>query len=134
MGYLFFIFAETILLRNTGEFRYELTPFWSWAEALNKWPLTAHGKMLLHQILLNILMFVPIGILISHKIGWKSIPLSLCISFIVEFTQLLSRRGIFEFDDVIHNTIGALLGHELLRFIEFYKQSMKKSGNKLRKH
>ncbi len=130
VGYLFLVFAGTILSRRTGEFRYELTPFWSWGEVLRKWPITPRGIMLLHQIFLNIFMFVPIGILISQKLGWKSIPLALCISLIIELTQLLSRRGIFEFDDIVHNTTGALLGYGLLKLRKPYKQSMKKLENK----
>lgn len=131
VGYLFLVFADTVLLRSTGEFRYELTPFWSWGEVLSKWPLTPRGIMFLHQILLNILMFVPVGITLSQKIEWKSIPLAFCISLIIELTQLLSRRGIFEFDDIIHNTTGAILGYGLLKLRKHYKQSMKKLGNKL---
>ena len=129
-GYLFLVFADTVLLRSTGELRYEITPFWSWGEVFRKWPLTPHGRMFLHQIFLNFFMFVPIGIVTSQKAGWKSIPFALCISLIIELTQLLSRRGLFEFDDIIHNTFGALLGYGLLKLRKLYKRSIKKLGNK----
>ena len=31
-------------------------------------------------------------------------------SMLIELAQLVSFRGLFEFDDVIHNMIGALIG------------------------
>ena len=48
--------------------------------------------------------------------------MALGISLIIELTQLMSRRGLFEFDDVIHNTLGALLGCGLLSFIKMIKK------------
>lgn len=110
IGYLFLILAETVLIRSPGEVRYELIPFWSWAEVFKKWPLTRMGKMNLQQILLNIIMFIPIGAILARNVGWKAIPLSTCTSLLIETAQLISRRGLFEFDDVIHNTAGAALG------------------------
>lgn len=89
---------------------------------LKKWPVTAYGELYFKQILLNIAMFIPIGFLLALKKGWKSIPVALGISLIIELTQLMSRRGLFEFDDVIHNTLGALLGCGLLSFIKMIKK------------
>lgn len=103
-AYLFFVFVETVLIRKAGvsaDFRPEL--FWSW-----KVP------DLRAQIYSNVLMFVPFGMLIGLKISWKSIPAAAGCSLIVEMIQLLSHRGVFEFDDVIHNTIGAVIGFLIL--------------------
>lgn len=113
IGYLFLILAETVLIRSPGEVRYELIPFWSWAEVFKKWPLSRMGKMYLQQILLNIIMFIPIGAILGRKIGWRAIPISICASLLIETAQLISRRGLFEFDDVIHNTLGAAMGFGL---------------------
>lgn len=35
----------------------------------------------------------------------------------IEITQLLTHRGLFEFDDIIHNTFGAFLGLFLFSLI-----------------
>ena len=108
-GYLFLILAETVLIRKSGELRYEWVPFWSWMYVFEKWPLTHSRIAILKQILLNIAMFIPIGFLLGHK-GWKSVGISAGISLIIELCQLISRRGLFEFDDIVHNTLGAVVG------------------------
>lgn len=108
-GYLFLILAETVLIRKSGELRYELVPFWSWMYVFEKWPLTHSRIAILKQILLNIAMFIPIGFLLGHK-GWKSVGISAGISLIIELIQLATRRGLFEFDDIVHNTAGAVVG------------------------
>ena len=87
-----------MLIRKPETVRYELIPFWSWGVA-NLRP----------QIYANILMFVPIGLLIGDK-GWKGLLIAICLSLSIEVVQLITHRGLFEFDDVIHNTIGAGIG------------------------
>ena len=99
-AYLFFILTETVLIRKIGVttgFRPEL--FWSW-----KVP------GLRSEIYANILLFIPVGILLGVKRGWKGIPIATGISLIIELIQLVSRRGLFEFDDILHNTIGVVMG------------------------
>lgn len=108
-GYLFLILAETVLIRKSGELRYELVPFWSWKYVFEKWPLTRSRIAILKQILLNIAMFIPIGFLLGDK-GWKAVGISAGISLIIELCQLISKRGLFEFDDIIHNIVGAAIG------------------------
>ena len=76
--------------------RYELIPFWSYGD-----------PSLRTEILLNVLLFIPVGILAGK---WKVIPAAACFSLLIEGTQLLTGRGLFEFDDVIHNTLGAVIG------------------------
>ena len=98
-AYLFFILAGTVLIRKPGALSYELMPFWSW-----KVP------SLRSQIIANILMFIPIGFLLGIKVGWKGIPIAALFSLIIELIQLVTRRGLFEFDDIIHNTLGAVIG------------------------
>ena len=99
-AYLFFILTETLLIREIGVttgFRPEL--FWSWKR-----------PDLRTQIYSNIILFIPVGLLLSLKIGWKSIPVATGISMGIELIQLITRRGLFEFDDIIHNTAGAVIG------------------------
>lgn len=63
----------------------------------------------------NIILFIPIGIYLpfySKKITTvKQVFIeTLIIIFIVEMTQLVTMRGRFDVDDLILNTIGALIG------------------------
>ena len=122
VGYVFFLLAETVLIRKPGTLRYELIPFWSWAEVFKKWPMTSTGKMYLRQILLNIVMFIPVGMVLSGKVGWKGILIAAGLSAMIEITQLVTHRGLFEFDDIIHNTLGATAGYGLMVFSRKAKQ------------
>ena len=98
-GEFLFVFIRT----------YELTPFWSWWEA-------ASGNLgLLREIVLNIILFLPIGILLPFVFGKKillryALLAGISFSFIVECSQLLFCRGLFEWDDIIDNSIGAIIG------------------------
>lgn len=98
IGYLFLLLTETILIRTPGLFRYELRPFWSWSV-----------RSQLPQIIANIVVFIPVGLLIGNLRG-RGLAIAIAYSVFIEIAQLVSKRGLFEFDDIIHNTIGALIG------------------------
>ena len=96
-GYLFLILAVTVLDRRTGlKMTYELIPFWSY-----------RVKSLRMEILLNVILFIPVGLLVPR---WKTVGLAAGYSLLIELAQLVSFRGLFEFDDVIHNALGTALG------------------------
>lgn len=67
------------------------------------------------NILGNVLVFVPIGFLVSvltpnrHK-GWLAIVIGLAISLTIEIVQLSFVIRIFDVDDLILNSSGAWLG------------------------
>lgn len=110
-GYLFFIFCTTILFRDPLEStKYTLRPLWSYSVLYNK---------LLAQIILNVLMFIPIGFLlgICLKIRdlLKIVGIGCCLSLAIEIMQLITTRGIFNIDDIIHNTIGCALGYGVFK-------------------
>ena len=97
VGYLFLILAVTVLDRRPGpKMTYELIPFWSYGV-----------KSLRMEILLNVILFIPVGLLAP---GWKTVGLAAGYSMLIELAQLVSFRGLFEFDDVIHNALGTALG------------------------
>ena len=96
-GYLFLILAVTVLDRTPGpKMTYELIPFWSYGV-----------KSLRMEILLNIILFIPVGLLSPR---WKTVGLAAGYSMLIELAQLVSFRGLFEFDDVIHNALGTAIG------------------------
>ncbi len=100
-AYCFLVFAMAVLHRTaSAEPHYILQPFWSW----RAWD--ANGI----QILANIAVFVPIGFLAARLWNGKGLLLSAAFSVLIETTQLVTHRGFFEFDDMIHNTLGAALG------------------------
>ena len=82
----------------------KLEPFWSW----RAWNIQKN------QILANIMMFLPVGILAGKLWKWESLLIAAGFSAAVEVLQLVTARGLCEFDDVIHNMIGALIGAVLV--------------------
>ncbi len=112
IGYMFLILAGTVLIRTAGSLRYEILPFWSYRDYFNKTDIS-----LMKQIIANVVIFIPIGVLSGMVQGWKGIYIGACFSGIIEVTQLFTHRGLFEFDDIIHNTIGTIAGVALFLLI-----------------
>ncbi|MCC8107093.1 MAG: hypothetical protein LIO99_14025 [Clostridiales bacterium] len=55
--YIFFILLITLIARTPADTRHiKLVPFWSWYEVI-----AHHDRSLAVEILLNILLFVPVG-------------------------------------------------------------------------
>ena len=71
-------------------------------------------KYILRETVLNILLFFPIGVFLQRGvrgIDWKQVLLfSAALSLGNELLQLILSRGVFETDDVLFNSAGALLG------------------------
>ena len=114
-GYLFLMISATILFRETSEtMRYSLYPFLSYTQLYDK---------LLAQLILNLGMFVPIGYLLgvtTEKMNTiKIIGIGCLLSLTIEIIQLFSRRGVFNVDDVIHNSIGCAIGYGIYRLCSF---------------
>ena len=74
---------------------------------INQWWTQAD---LIEQILANVVMFIPLGYLLTVSYGKWSILIGLIFSLIVEISQFVFHCGFSEIDDVIHNTIGAGIG------------------------
>ena len=99
IGYVLIILGETLLFRTPNSTGYDFKPFWSYAYPEMKW-----------EVIANVLLFIPFGILAGKLWGWKAIPLAVFLSFCIEAVQLTLHLGFFEIDDVIHNTVGAAIG------------------------
>ena len=105
---ILFILGETIFFRKKNSTRiYHFQLFWSY----EKWDY--YGP----QIIANVVLFIPLGFLLGKLIGWIGIVAAIGISVVIELIQLLTLRGVFEFDDIIHNTAGALIGMLCWMFI-----------------
>ena len=102
--YCCLVFTLTVLSRspeNSAHYNFHL--FWSWRQ----WEQQAG------QILANVAVFVPIGVLAGMLWGWKSVLFAAGFSVLIELVQLISCRGFFEFDDMAGNTLGAAIGWAL---------------------
>ena len=102
-AYILFILMETIIGRKTGVGRVELVPCWSYS----------HPELRM-EIVLNYILFIPLGLLlylcIGKKWGLKVVLIGFFLSVSIEIVQLVFRIGLFEFDDMIGNTVGCLIG------------------------
>ena len=101
IGYSFLILAETVLIRKPFMgVHLKLELFWSWQQ----WNVQKE------QILTNVAMFIPIGALAGWLWKWKGLLVAAGFSIAIELLQLVTTRGLMEFDDVLHNMIGAVVG------------------------
>ena len=72
----------------------------------------------------NILLFIPIGVLLSFITGWKgrTVIIAAGFSLVIETTQFITSRGCFDLDDVLLNTVGCFIGYGLLQIASHYSQ------------
>lgn len=85
--------------------------FWSYKQFFT-------DKTLQKEILLNILLFLPLGYLLSFITKNKRyVLLAILFSVCIEIVQLVFGLGVFEYDDMISNGIGSVLGYAIGYFI-----------------
>lgn len=105
------VFYITVFSREQDAVsRYNYKFFWSYRLALK-------NVGYLEQIILNVLLLVPAGIvgasLLENKKAYLYLGLFMgggCISALVETLQFTLRCGFSEVDDIISNTLGTVLG------------------------
>lgn len=104
-GSVFLICCFTLFRESGGSRLINLEPFWSyrkWSAADVRW-----------QIYMNIFLFVPLGAGLKALGVKHAVLIALGVSVLVEALQYLFALGFCETDDVINNTLGALLGSVL---------------------
>lgn len=93
--YCYFLLKLTILGRTVKEESVFQGLFWEVQNGMWK------------DIWLNILLFIPVGLLIG---GWKGFISGLVLSCAIEAVQYFWQLGLCEIDDVVNNTIGTGIG------------------------
>ena len=115
--YIVIVIGATIFTRSGVYEHANFNLFSSYIEAWNN-----YSKSYWRNIILNILMFVPFGFLLPlfsdrfKKFYW-TLSLGFLFTFGIEVTQYITKRGIFEVDDIMNNWIGALIGYSLVMFL-----------------
>ena len=108
--YIFLLFCSTVIFRPTGETRqYDFHLFWSY-NAIQE------GKVdLLPENIMNVVVFIPVGLLLGcafRQMTWgKALLIGCSISITIEALQFCFMKGFSEVDDVMHNTVGCLIGY-----------------------
>ena len=108
--YVVVILCSTVFFRPGTESRKHIfTPFWSY-NAIQE------GKEeLLVENIMNVMAFVPVGLLMGAGIKglkwWHALYVGACLSVSIEILQFVFKKGFLEFDDVMHNTLGCMIGY-----------------------
>lgn len=114
----------TVIYRFTStDYLYNFSPLWSY--------FADSEQKLLRENFMNVVMGIPIGFLlclIMKQRKWiKAFVFGFSFSALIEILQLVLKRGFCELDDVIHNTLGCILGYLLgIFFLFFFKKKIAK--------
>lgn len=100
------VYTSTVLSRGISYERgWALMPLWSYGQWLQG------NDVFQTYIVLNILMLLPVGVSLSSFCPTRrTVLLGFLFSCFIECSQLLTGRGLFEIDDILHNTLGVYLG------------------------
>lgn len=109
--YIIIVLGAVFLNRTELYGDVNLHLFSSYKEAYNKMEIS-----LFRNIVLNILLFVPLGFLLpiySDKLKKSYIVILIGFLFTlgIELIQYVTRIGIFEIDDIFNNTLGVIIGY-----------------------
>lgn len=129
--YLIVVAGATLLFRGGFWESEKVQPlFYAYRDAWVHW--SAAGW---RNIILNFCMFIPLGFWLPvglrfFRKSWRTYLAGFGVTLFIEMTQLLARRGIFELDDVLGNTVGTMIGYGLfsLGFFFWSKVRKKESG------
>ncbi len=111
--YIYMIYASTVIYRDSSDGRKtNFVPFWSYRKCFQHETLYFDP-----EIVLNIIVFIPVGLLLAlslKRINWLNTLLIGCIlSFSIEAMQFFLKRGLSEIDDIFSNTIGCMIGYSI---------------------
>ena len=105
--YIFFILWVTLFTREPRVARIVKGLFWE--VRMGYW----------WDIVLNILLFIPLGFLLGGK-GWKAVLYGLLLSAFIECAQYLFLLGYCEADDLLNNTIGSAVGFSICKMLSAF--------------
>ena len=110
--YVGLIISSTIVFRNYREpAGINLMPFWSYKAIIEGQTQLIYGSIM------NVLVFVPLGFILGiafRRMNWRKVLLFCAtISIMIETLQFVFERGFTEFDDLVHNVAGGMIGYGL---------------------
>ena len=110
--YYLLLLCSTVIFREArNTVHHGFDPFWHYkAFGQGKW-------LLLPEAVMNVLVFIPIGLALCSTFKkmrwWKTVVIGMALSVGIELLQLFFKRGCADIDDVIHNTLGCVIGYGL---------------------
>ena len=112
--YGFIVICTTVVCRHSYSGRGIIyVPFWSYIAIIN-------GKLsLIEENIMNVIAFLPLGLFVSigiRKLKWRHTAIvGFCLSVAIELMQYYFEKGQCEIDDVIHNTLGCVIGYYIVK-------------------
>lgn len=116
IDFLFIVYCSTVVYRNPDDDQgFNLCPLWSYKAYLN-------GQLdLLAENIMNVMAFVPIGLLLGLSYKriklWQVLLVGIAISASMEILQFIMKCGFSEVDDVLHNTLGCMMGYGIFSML-----------------
>lgn len=90
------------------------------------------SRVFIHNIVGNIILFIPFGYFVSHimqtRKPYAMLTISLITSLVIEYTQLLIGRT-FDVDDILLNVLGSTVGFLIYFIIDVLESHMPKFVN-----
>nr|MBP3598710.1 VanZ family protein [Eubacterium sp.] len=136
-GFVFLMYIVVLLcatLARSGGYEnaLKLQPFSSYIMA---WNSASPAEW--RNLFINILLFVPFGFLVPFlwekgKTFWCAYAAGGIVSILIECLQFVFKRGIVEFDDVLNNVVGTMIGYGVYRLFAWVISRIKKENAKLR--
>ena len=107
--YIVLIYCATVIYRAYSEtVGHDFSPFWSYRA------IDDERNDLLAENIMNVVAFVPVGLLlscVSSRLKWWMVLLiGFGLALSIESLQFVLKRGFSEVDDVFHNTFGCVIG------------------------
>ncbi|MBQ2971220.1 MAG: VanZ family protein [Ruminococcus sp.] len=109
--YILVVLFYTVLGRRTQEDYYHISidVFDSYTRLF-----LCSDPRIISEALLNIVVFVPVGVAVCfiferHRVFYAVI-IGVALSLLIELSQFILQNGYSEITDLIHNTLGALIG------------------------
>lgn len=119
--YVFLIYCSTVIYRETSDnAKYKPANIEIYKEIIEKGSFHIHP-----EILMNVLVFVPLGLLVCSAFKsvrwWQTLMIGCGMSVSIELLQYILKRGTTEIGDVLHNTLGCLIGYGIYKLIQIVR-------------
>ena len=119
--YVFVVLIFTVFARSyNGSLRYQFDMFSYMRQLL------LHPMANISDVIINLFMLMPIGILMPRVSNYKKTLLcGVLLTVVIEFMQLITMRGYFQISDMFFNALGVLFGcgiYSLLSDTYYFKK------------
>lgn len=119
--YMIVILYMTLLNRNPHSSRN------AWFRIFATYQYFLTNAYLRREILNNIILFIPLGTIVARLWPrWRRLIVPVMVSVAIELLQFITKRGFFETDDIISNSIGGIIGFSAAMLFLYAKSVLRR--------